>query len=182
MFVERLTTVHVLQNAWQRCHCPYCPWTEPSTSHLLEQKMLFIWILLINQRMVFSILVNKSLYHRQCNESVWSIWRCILNCFIPNKSDQMGGYPTAPPRHSSLIMRSRFIWLLGAAASCLGAKNGTDIISLCYEFAWHPNTICGVTVREKGCILFMMEPRWGFNSLFYCLTNYDRLEVIIYIE
>lgn len=47
----------------------------------------------------------------------------------------MGGYPTAPPRHSSLIMRSRFIWLLGAAASCLGAKNGTDIISLCYEFA-----------------------------------------------
>lgn len=40
-----------------------------------------------------------------------------------------------PPRHSRLIKLSPFIWLLGAAASCLGAKDGADTISLCYEFA-----------------------------------------------
>lgn len=103
-----------------------------------------------------------------------------MQFFFPRRGKKVD-YPTATPLIAAWLSHRVHLAAGGRSIRSDDSDSG-DTKSLCYEFVWHLNTICGVAIRENSLILFTMEPRWGFNSRFYCLTNNGRLEVIIYIE
>lgn len=104
---EHYLSGNAQQNAGQRCRCPVCPWTQSTTSPLLEWKKKAADLLIIHSRTFFNSSKDGFLYLNEDNliNVVNMQMRC--NYFSPPVvCGQIGGCPTTPPRRSSLMMLS----------------------------------------------------------------------------